>query len=251
MILWILIVAISSVVDAHIDPLTSFNDEYHQMSTAVSDKIVGVPPFKYRNHLGFIAEEEKMKIGAELGVQRGIFAQEILDRWTSAKEYHLIDLWTHQDNYVDSANVKQEIQNKFMNEALQRLQVFDGRTAIKVCRNYTVVCVKNYPNEYFDFIYVDARHDYKGVSIDIEDWWRKLKVGGIMAGHDYVHQMDGPQQTLQNWTKNFDGTYTSSGRAVKGAIDDFAARYSLQVTISYRERSFNTWAIRKGLGVGI
>ena len=34
--------------------------------------------------------------------------------------------------------------------------------------------------------YIDARHDYCGCSEDIQNWWPKVKPGGIMAGHDYV-----------------------------------------------------------------
>ena len=36
-----------------------------------------------------------------------------------------------------------------------------------------------------DFIFIDADHRYQSVKKDIESWYPKLKVGGIMAGHDY------------------------------------------------------------------
>ncbi len=36
-----------------------------------------------------------------------------------------------------------------------------------------------------DFVFIDAAHDYKSVSQDIEAWLPKVKPGGIMAGHDY------------------------------------------------------------------
>eukprot|EP00758_Cryptobia_borreli_P017336 Tbor_TRINITY_DN6182_c4_g1::TRINITY_DN6182_c4_g1_i11::g.22020::m.22020 len=78
---------------------------------------------------------------------------------------------------------------------------------------------------YFDYIYVDARHDYKGVLDDISQWWPKLKKGGIMAGHDYViHsevQMLGLRMNFsQDWRVNYDGTI-NNGRIVRGAVDDF------------------------------
>ena len=37
-----------------------------------------------------------------------------------------------------------------------------------------------------DFVYIDARRDYDSVKEDLNAWFRKVKPGGIFAGHDYV-----------------------------------------------------------------
>jgi len=41
----------------------------------------------------------------------------------------------------------------------------------------------------FDFVYIDAAHDYASVSADIQAWLPLVKVGGIIAGHDYMHDV--------------------------------------------------------------
>ena len=41
-------------------------------------------------------------------------------------------------------------------------------------------------NEFFDFIYIDADHEYESVKKDIEAWIPRLRSGGIIAGHDYI-----------------------------------------------------------------
>ena len=143
---------------------------------------------------------------------------------------------------MDFANVRQEEQDKIYDHAMKNLKSF--REKIHVCRNYTTVCVHTYPNDYFDFIYVDARHDFKGVWEDLVAYWPKLKVGGIIAGHDYVTNNDGPLPR-QDWSKNYDGTIDETGTVVKGAVDKFAADVCRQVTVSYRESAWNTWAMRK------
>ena len=63
----------------------------------------------------------------------------------------------------------------------------------------------------------------------------------------------------QNWTLNYDGTVDASGRAVKGAVDDFfrgraplehagrseLRRCPLQISVTYREPAWNTWLVAK------
>lgn len=208
-----------------------------------STKGRGVPTFKTRNELGIIAQSEGFTHGLELGVQRGLYSKEILSNWHNCTEYHLVDLWGHQENYDDVANVNQDEQNKIYDEAMKNIQPWKNK--VRVCQNYTTNCAGDYKDEYFDFIYVDARHDFKGVWDDLVNYWPKLKVGGIMAGHDYVTQDDGPAQSGQDWTTNYDGTKDHTGTVVKGAVDIFAITVCRQITVSYRERFWNTWAMRK------
>ena len=73
-------------------------------------------------------------------------------------------------------------------------------------------CAPCFADGSFDFIYVDARHDYRGVAVDIAEWWPKLRPGGIFAGHDYYTQADieRKQKQKQDWTVNFDGMAAST-----------------------------------------
>ncbi len=50
----------------------------------------------------------------------------------------------------------------------------------------TINFLKKAPNDYYDFIYVDASHDAVDVLIDGELSWMSLKVGGIIAFDDYT-----------------------------------------------------------------
>jgi predicted O-methyltransferase YrrM len=40
-----------------------------------------------------------------------------------------------------------------------------------------------------DFLYVDADHHYQSVLQDLNTWWGHLKVGGLIAGDDYLNPM--------------------------------------------------------------
>ena len=42
-----------------------------------------------------------------------------------------------------------------------------------------------FPDRHFDFVFVDASHRIEWTKADILLWMTKVKVGGILAGHDY------------------------------------------------------------------
>jgi hypothetical protein len=47
--------------------------------------------------------------------------------------------------------------------------------------------VSLFPDEYFDFVYVDGyAHTGEENGQTFEDWWPKLKPGGLFAGDDYA-----------------------------------------------------------------
>jgi hypothetical protein len=43
-----------------------------------------------------------------------------------------------------------------------------------------------FPDGFFDFVYIDAMHDYVNVTNDILAWRGKIKLGGFIGGHDYI-----------------------------------------------------------------
>ncbi|CAD7941137.1 unnamed protein product [Amoebophrya sp. A120] len=206
-------------------------------------------------YLGALLEHRGAKRGVELGVQRGIFSVELLQRWRSFEEYVLVDLWgkTAADVvYLDASGaVSEDTQEQFLEEAVQSLRksvlersehaegavsfVHNSTTTtaqdtthvgkrIRVCRNLTSSCVAHFPDGYFDFVYVDARHDYKGVKEDLELWLPKLRPNGIIAGHDFLTAAEHRFHTghsADRYEINFDGSIDLTGRAVQGAVMDF------------------------------
>ena len=46
------------------------------------------------------------------------------------------------------------------------------------------------PDAALDFCYIDARHDYEGVTKDLKAWYPKVKPNGLFAGHDFVDRPD-------------------------------------------------------------
>lgn len=122
--------------------------------------------------------------GVELGVQRAEFSYGMMTGWTNVTKYYLVDPWAHQADYVDGANRDQDEQETIYAEAKERMAEFGKRVAF--IRDYSTKAVEKFPDCYFDWVYVDAVHDYEGALNDMIDWWPKVRPGGVMAGHDYL-----------------------------------------------------------------
>jgi hypothetical protein len=45
--------------------------------------------------------------------------------------------------------------------------------------------VTKFADNSLDFVYLDGNHTYDFVKQDLNAWYNKVKVGGILAGHDY------------------------------------------------------------------
>ena len=41
------------------------------------------------------------------------------------------------------------------------------------------------PDSSIDLLFVDGSHQYEQVKRDLENYWLKVKTGGILLGHDY------------------------------------------------------------------
>ena len=93
-------------------------------------------------------------------MQEGLFFDSVIQQWQTASSYVFVDIWAMQKNYDDAANFNDKEQMVLMEKAKALGKKWQGAgyvSEISLCRNFTIECVHNYPDSYFDFIYVDAR----------------------------------------------------------------------------------------------
>lgn len=131
----------------------------------------------------------------EIGVHKGKFSTLVLDV-LNPKELHLVDPWNpgkdkndNRGNYSSGLRTVYSNNNDYIQVAEQfQKNIEDGQ--VKIHRMYSYDAVVNYPDNFFDFIYIDATHLYKPVMQDIEMYLPKLKQNGLLCGHDYIKCWD-------------------------------------------------------------
>jgi Methyltransferase domain len=196
------------------------------------------PPISSRNDLAKFLESEKLKVGAELGVQSGYFALTMLNNWPTCTKYYLVDVWRQLANYVDFSNVEDASQETLYEQTKNALKKWENKTTF--LRMLTSEAVKYIDNYSLDFLYIDARHDYCGTKTDLELYWPKLRPGGILAGHDFKYAEE--VVNGQDWSICSDGNHHPG--AVRGAVEEFAKLHTLQIVTTWKD-SWESWIIRK------
>ncbi len=161
------------------------------------------------NHL-----EGNENIGIELGVAKGVYSKRMIES-QKFKRFYGVDVYGDAHDTVEYRNTIKFIGVEEEKYALLRM---DFTNALEL-----------FPDNYFDFIYVDgyAHTGEEGGKTFIE-WYRKLKVGGIMAGDDYH----------DDWP------------LVKWAVNDFALQSEETLNITTGEEQseyckYPTWFIKK------
>lgn len=121
-------------------------------------------------------EELDFKEGAEVGVAEGHHAQ-VLCKENPGVKLHCIDPWAMYPGYTYERDTK-----KVYREAKKRLKSY----GVSFYKKLSMDAVKNFKDNSLDFVYIDAAHDFKNVVMDITEWSKKVRVGGIVFGHDYL-----------------------------------------------------------------
>ena len=116
--------------------------------------------------------------GVEVGTEKGLYA-EILCSAMPRLHLTCVDAWEAYRGYRDT--VSQKRLSRFYDEAV-------GRLALHNCtlmRTYSMDAVRRFEDGSLDFVYIDANHMIPYVLDDICAWRKKVRSGGIVAGHDY------------------------------------------------------------------
>jgi predicted O-methyltransferase YrrM len=136
-------------------------------------------PRMRRTDLANLFNELGFKAGAEIGVLGGKYSEVLCRVMPNAKIYS-IDSWRTYSEFPDFFE-KDKLKN-YYNYAVRILSKFKNN---KIIKKNSMNALKDFKDESLDFVYIDANHTFKYVYEDVEKWTKKVRKGGIVAGHDF------------------------------------------------------------------
>lgn len=117
----------------------------------------------------------------ELGVFQGDNFMEMIKH--NPKLAVAVDAWKdsgeHPRKYDDYDQTEFDAQYQMFKNRVE------GKPFVQIVKDFTTEAARQFPDEYFDFVYVDADHSYEACYADILAWYPRVKTGKFLAGHDY------------------------------------------------------------------
>jgi predicted O-methyltransferase YrrM len=133
-----------------------------------------------RNNLAELFAELGFTVGVEIGTEAGLYAEVLCKSNPKAKLY-CVDPWKAYPGYRE--HVTQSKLDDIYISAKTRLAPFN----CEFIRTTSMEALSDFADQSLDFVYIDGNHEYSYISQDINNWIKKIKLGGIISGHDYVH----------------------------------------------------------------
>ena len=165
-------------------------------------------PAKGRIEVVNLLERSSGNIGAELGVAAGDFSAELLDSGCFQRLYGV-------DAYADHHDV---------DEYKAVVRRFRSKGQYSLLRLRFDEALDLFDDASLDFIYIDGyAHTGQEGGETIHAWARKVKINGVISGHDY------------------DSAFPLTTKAV----DEFVALNGFELHVLARDGDYPTWAVVK------
>jgi len=153
-----------------------------------------IPEMKGGVGLAELFAELGFNKGVEVGTGMGEYA-EVLCKANPKLHLFAIDAWNinaYPGNFLEDnvkggfakpAILKQSFWEDWYNQSVKRLAPYKNCTIV---RKLSMDALNDFEDNSLDFVYLDAGHDFMNFTLDLHHWKDKVRMGGILAGHDFM-----------------------------------------------------------------
>lgn len=172
-----------------------------------------------RNDVPVLLNHLHAKAVCEVGVRYGGYFKRLLI--DGIEKAYAIDIW---DEYkTSSQNDIGYSKERLVNSFLDFKNKFGPDKRVVIIKKLSQDAHLMIEDGSLDFVYIDADHTYEAVFSDLENYYPKLRKGGILSGHDFMEY-----------------SFRGVKFGVVEAVVDFTNKYglALHVTNESRFKSF-------------
>lgn len=150
-------------------------------------------PYLYSEMVKRFTNANFLEIGCWKGKSTAYLAVEIINSNKNIT-LHCIDTW---EGSIEHKTLECIENNSLYDEFLTNINpVVD---TLKIIKNDSISAIDYFPDNYFEFVFLDASHEYGDVKRDLEAWYPKIKEGGVFAGHDYQTHWKGVMEAVDEF----------------------------------------------------
>lgn len=158
-----------------------------------------------REGIYYLYRELGYRVGVEVGVYLGENAVKIALNNPKGKLY-LVDAYS-RECWDKNANYKYPVAYAFRRARHRMRKVHQKYNYdYKFVRKLSSEAVKKFKDNSIDYVYIDANHSFEHCYEDISLWSRKVRIGGMISGHDYdrysMNHFAGVVEAVLKFTKN-------------------------------------------------
>ena len=144
---------------------------------------IRVMGFQRQSDLYNLFNELGYKKGIEIGVRWGENAQKMCEA-IPGLDLTVCDVWT---NYDDADRLYQgDKHQRFYAKAKQVLAPYN----VTFKKMLSMEAVQEFAPESLDFVYIDGNHKFDYIMEDLIEWIEKVRIGGMISGHDFSKLLD-------------------------------------------------------------
>lgn len=125
-----------------------------------------------------------VEVGAWFGKSTAYMAQTIKNSKKNIN-FYVVDTWEGSIESKSQKEIASKHNNNLFPKFWENMTKANLDNYIKPLQIESARAANVFDNESIDFVFIDASHLYEAVILDLKSWFPKVKLGGIISGHDY------------------------------------------------------------------